>query len=259
MKTNSRAVGAMAGLMLCGSALADCEMRKMTAAEVQYNAAAEAKLKETLPPPPAGWTRTIVENAHDGLVCTMDGVGGWAIQVSARYVWRAGKEESERISAEQRKLRKDIDNLRDLPPEVKKERQVWLDKMSEANRASNAAYKAGDKALASQKNAEGEGYSQKGRAIRDAYWQRIQPEVDKLEARLKTLSDVASVTVLVVANEKYPRSLDPYSGKPFAAGKVPLAKPGLKLEGVRLIVTGQLRRGEIEALVDQQKLNRVIQ
>jgi hypothetical protein len=261
MKTSSRAVGAIAGLLLCGSAIADCVMRDSTAAEKQYHARAQATLREALPAAPANWTLKLSPTEPIDSVCADQKPGGFEIKIAAVYGWTRPKEDKERIYAERRKVDKQIDNLRELPPEVKKERQAWLDKMSEANRASNAAAKAGDKALARQKDAEAEGYSQKGRAVRDAYLQRIQPEVDKLQAQAKALNDAdVRVEVIIVANERYPQRPPLDTSKVLTAGKVPAADPGMKLQGARLmVVRSQPEGAQIEALVDQQKLNRVIQ
>ena len=261
MKTNSRVISTMVGLLLCGSVHADCVMRDATATEKQYTARAEAALREALPQPPANWTIKPDRSQSIDSICAENKAGDFAIKVSSTYVYARSKEEKDRIYAERRKVQKEIENLRDLPPDVKKERQVWLDKMSEANRAENAARKAGDKAVASQKNAESESYSQKGRAVRDAYWARVQPEVDKLQARLKSLNDGdTNIQVVIIANERYPENPPPYAGKVFTAGKVPSQNPGLKLQGVRLmVISSEAERAQIEAAVDQQKLNRVVQ
>ena len=260
-KKNWRAAGALAGLLLSGCALADCVMRDSTAAEKQYYARSQAALREALPAAPANWTMKPSASEPLDSVCADDKPGAFEIKVGAVYVWARSKEEKDRIYAERRKVQKDIDNLRELPPDVKKERQVWLDKMSEANRAENAARKAGDKALASQKSAESEGYSAKARAVRDAYWRRIQPEVEKLEARAKSLNDAdVRVEVLLIANERYPQRPPNGTSKTLTAGKVPAASPSMKLQGARLmVVRSQPEGAQIEALVDQQKLNRVIQ
>ena len=261
MKMNSRTVCAIAGLLLCGSAFADCVMRDSTAAEKQYHARALASLREALPAAPANWTMKLSPADRMDSVCADDKPGAFEVKVGAVYVWTRPKADKDRIYAERRKVDKEVDNLRELPPEVKKERQVWLDKMSEANRASNAAAKAGDKALARKKSDEADGYSAKGRAVRDAYWQRIQPEVDKLQARAKSLKDGdVRVEVLIVANERYPQRPPNGTSKTLTAGKVPAANPSMKLQGARLMVVRSDPEGaQIEALVDQQKLNRVIQ
>jgi hypothetical protein len=236
-------------------------MRDATAAEKQYAARAEAALREALPQPPANWTIKPGRSESMDSVCAEDKIGDFTIKVSSTYVFTRSKEEKDRIYAERRKVQKEIENLRELPPDVKKEQQSWLNKMSEANRASNAAYKAGDKTLAKQKENEAEGYSVKGRAVRDAYWARVQPEVDKLQARLKSLNDGdTNIQVVIIANERFPEDPPPYAGKIFTAGKVPSNNPGLKVQGVRLmVISSEAERAQIEAAVDQQKLNRVVQ
>jgi len=256
-----RTAVAVAALLLCRFALADCVMRDSSAAEKQYYARSQAALREALPAAPANWTLKVSPGEPIDSVCAEGKPGNFDIKVAAVYLLTRPKEEKDRIYAERRKLEKEIDNLRELPPEVKKERQVWLDRMSEANRAENAARKAGDKALASQKNRESEEYSGKARAIRDAYWQRVQPEVDKLQARAKNLNDGdVRVEVIVVANEVYPQRQPPNTSKVLTAGKVPAADPSMKLQGARLmVVSSQPERSAIEALADQQKLNRALQ
>ncbi|MGE5638475.1 MAG: hypothetical protein ACM30H_00125 [Clostridia bacterium] len=261
MKKNSRAAIAVAGLLMCGSSFADCVMRNTSAAEKEYNVRAQASLREALPSAPANWTMKLSPSDPMDSVCADSHPGAFEVKVAAVYVWTRPKEDKARIYAERRKVEKEIDALRELPPDVKKERQAWLDKMSEANRASNAASKAGDKALARQKDSEAEGYSQKGRAVRDAYWQRIQPDVDKLQARAKSLNDAdVRVEVVVIANERYPQRPPVDATKVVTAGKVPVANPGMKLQGARLmVVRSQPEGAQIEALVDEKKLNQIVQ
>ena len=252
---------ALAGALLGSAAFADCEIRAPSVAELEHRARVSAALKEALPAAPAKWTMT--SRGDDGGLglCTGTKPGDFPVTVLGTYVYKPSKEESDALYAEQRKVRKEIDALRELPPQVAKERQGWLDKMSEANRASNAAYKQGDKALARQKSDEADGYSRKGREIRDAYWASVQPKVDALEARAKTLnSGETHITVRIIANERYPRSGEPTAGKPFVAGKVPVETPAMKIQGVRLFVEGPpAKRGEIEAAVDPNKLKRLVQ
>jgi hypothetical protein len=84
------------------------------------------------------------------------------VRVRASYTFHPTKEDSDRIYAQSRDLQKQMDKLQKLPPDVAKERQVWLDKMSVANRASNKAEKEGGQKLARQLDNEAEGYSKKG-------------------------------------------------------------------------------------------------
>jgi len=63
-------------------------------------------------------------------------------------------------------------------------------------------------------------------------------------------SELAAVPVLRVGAEQLQ----------LPAGKVPAVNPGMKLQGARLmVVRSQPEGAQIEALVDQQKLNHVIQ
>jgi len=257
----SRAVCAIAGLLLCHLAFADCIVRTPTPDERAYRQSARATLRKALPPAPANWTMQPVDDDPYEQLCRGDREGEFSLRVHAIYTFSRPREEKERRSAEARQIGKDIEHLRELPADVKRERQAWLDKMSEANRASNAAYKAGDKTLARQKDGEAEGYSAKARAIRDAYWQRVQPEVAKLEARRDAINQGDSrVEVFIVANEREKAAAPPNSGRVFSAGRVPAVNRGLKLQGARLMVTGAApERGAIEAAVDQNKLNSVVQ
>lgn len=250
-----------AAAMAAGTwAAADCEPRDASAAEKQYYQSSYAALKDVLPPAPASW-KVVVDAPQAPDVCAEDPQGGFEIAVRAHYLYQAGKEELAQADAARRRMGKEIDALRELPAEVKKERQVWLDKMSAANKASNAAYKAGDKALAKQKDAESEECSGKARAIRDKYWASVSPKIDAIEARKRALNEgMASVDVLVAANERYPHAPQADMGSQVAFGKVPRPKAGgLKLDGVRVVlegpaarrdlIAGALDRARIEALV----------
>jgi hypothetical protein len=252
--------GIPALILLCSSAFADCEVRYGTAAEIEHKARVQKTLADALPAAPPKWTLTVREDKSKPSTCASQ-IGAFEIVLLASYTYKPTKEESEQLNAESRRLRKQIDDLRELPPEVKKERQVWLDKMSEANRASNAAYKAGDKVLARAKSDEADAYSAKGRAIRDRYWAGVQPKVAELEARANTLRPSGNtVNVRMIANEQSAGSKPAaHMGMQFTAGKVPAPNPGLKVQGVRLIVEGTAEeRRAIEAAVDREKLKRVV-
>lgn len=262
MKVIVRILAAMAGVCLCSAALADCDMRDATPAELQYKARVAAALKAALPAAPAKWTMTASEDNPGAFsVCASDPVGEFEVRVTGKYTYRRPKQDSDRIYAERRKVQAEIDALRQLPPAVKKEQQGWLDKMSVANRASNAAYKQGDKALARQKSDEADGYSAKGREVRDRYWASVQSQVDQLEARARTMnSGDVNVIVRIAANERYVDTPKPEAARQFTAGKVPASHPGLKVQGVRLLVEGSAtERGAIEAAVDPEKLKRLVQ
>ena len=246
-------------LALASVASADCEVHEPTPAQKQYYARTYEALKAALPAPPASWTLS-VDNVP-GLDALCEGGLGFEVSVHAFYKYQAGKEEQARTDAERKKIGAEINALRELPPEVKKERQVWLDKMSVANRASNAAYKAKDKALAKQKDDEAEEYSRKAREIRDRYWASVQPKIDALEARQKTLNEgFAYVEARLAANELFVHAPDPARGSQITAGKVPSARTGgLKLQGVRLVLEGPAsRRALIEAAVDRKKLESLV-
>jgi ATP-dependent 26S proteasome regulatory subunit len=159
-------------------------------------------------------------------------------------------------------LQTQIDALKQLPPEVAKERQGWLDKMSEANRASNQAAKAGNKDLARQKDNEAEDYSKKGREIRDKYLAGILPQVDQLSAQQKALeTGGSSVSVTLTVNEQNSRVINPKSGSEFTVGAAQTPKPpGLKAHNVRVVFEStSTKRDQIQAAIDKSKLARVLQ
>lgn len=256
-------VAATLMLALAATASADCEggLREPTAAERQYYAHAYDALKQVLPAAPASWTLAIDKDPGLDALCADEPQGRFEISVHGYYKYQPGKAETDQADAERKRISTEIDALRELPPQVKKERQVWLDKMSVANRASNAAYKANDKNLARQKDDEAEGYSGKAREIRDRYWASVQPRIDALEARQKTINEgFAYVEARLTANELFVNAPDPARGSQITAGKVPSARAGgLKLQGVRLVLEGPAsRRALIEAAVDRKKLESLV-
>lgn len=264
MKSNLRVLAGLMGVLLSAAAFADCidGMRDATPAEVQYHKRVTAALKEAMPAPPANWTLAPLREQGVGSFCKGDREGDFEITVSGNYSYHPPKEESDRLYAEYRKLQSEIDALKQLPPDIAKERQGWLDKMSEANRASNRAAKEGNKDLARQKDAEGEGYSRKGREVRDKYLAGIQQQLDQLQSRQKTLDYRGSaVNVSLVANERDPRRLNPNSAAEIIVGKMPTPKnPGLKVHNVRALVEGPpARREPIQAAVNKEKLARIVQ
>jgi len=251
---------AAAAMMTASWAAADCESREASAAEKQYYQSSYAALKDVLPPAPASW-KVVVDAESEPYLCADDAQGGFEIEVRAHYLYQAGKDEMAQADMARRQMDKEIDGLRELPADVKKDRQVWLDKMSVANRASNAAYKAGDKALAKQKDAESEECSAKARAIRDKYWASVQPKIDAIEARKRALGEgMASVDVRVAANERYPHAPQANMGSQVAFGKVPRSKAGgLKLDGVRVVLEGPAsRRDLIAGALDRARIEKLV-
>ncbi len=264
MRTNMRVLAGLAGALLSAAAFADCidGMRDATAGETQYFKRVFAALKEALPPPPPNWTLAPVRERGVGGLCKDDREGNFEIGVTASYSYRPPKEEGDRLYAEYRKLQSEIDALRQLPPAIAKERQGWLDKMSEANRAANRAFKEGNKELARQKDAEGEDYSRKGHEVRDKYIAGIEQQSNQLSARQRMLEYQGSVVnVSLGANERYPRSPDPKAGSEIVVGKTPTPKsPGLKVHNVRVVLEGSTaRREQIQAAIDKDKLARIVQ
>lgn len=261
-----RHVSLLAGLipiLFSMSVYADCieGMRDATPGEMQYFKRVAAALKQALPAPPQNWTLAPQREQTLGGFCTDDREGAFKIEVTANYTYTPPKAEGDRLYAEYRKLQSDIDALKQLPPAAAKERQGWLDKMSEANRASNSAGKAGDKELAKQKDTEAEDYSKKAREIRDQYLASVRPNVEQLEARQKVIEyRGSSVTVSIVANEEgSARASSAAAGAPIVIGKTPTPKsPGLKVHNVKIYLEGSAeKRGVIQAAIDKEALARI--
>lgn len=262
MRTKMRMLAGLMGALLSTAAFADCieGMRDATPGETQHFKRVYAALKEALPAPPANWKLAPVREQNVGSFCKDDREGNFEIRLSASYSYQPPKEEGDRLYAEYRKLQSEIDALRQLPPDIAKERQGWLDKMSEANRASNRAFKEGNKELARQKDAEGEDYSRKGREVRDKYIAGVQQQLGQLETRQKTLEYRGSaVNVSLVANERRPP--DTKAGSVILVGKAPTPKsPGLKVHNVRAVLEGTAdKRAQIQAAIDKEKLARIVQ
>lgn len=243
------------------TAFADCEMRPTTERETEYFKQTFAALKSALPAAPTSWAQEVREGYVEKFVCESDPEGNFDVRVSAAYTYHMPREESDRRNSESRMVDKEIEKLRELPPDVAKERQVWLDKMSEANRASNRAYKEGDKKLASKLSNEADGYSQKGREIRDKYWASIQPKVEQLEAKRKTIhyGDI-KVNVSIIANEHDAERMTPERVSELTFGKMPKTeRTGLKVQTVRAIVEGPAPEREVILnAIDRDKLARLL-
>ena len=247
---------------LSAAALADCEMRPLDASEKAHYARVYTALRGALPAAPSGWTMEVRKDDGPIDVCATDPKGGFTVTVRADYSYRPSAEEAAAIETERKTLRKQIEQLDELPPEIKAERQVWLDKMSAANRAENAAIKAGDKALASKMSAESEENSRKGREVRERFRASVRPKVAAIEARLQAMSDkLSAVGVEVSANEIFPFAPQPEIGSEIRVGKVPAPRTGgLKIHGVRVVVEGPAsRRKTIETLVDKKKLASLVE
>lgn len=260
MKTHFRLLSALGFAALSAMALADCERgpRAATAAEASYFSQVFAALKGALPAAPSGWTLAPVRDEQvQKFFCEGDREGDFEVRVRAAYTFHISREDSDRIYKERRELERQGDKLQELPPDVAKERQGWLDKMSEANRASNKAEKEGDKKLARKLDNDSEEYSKKAREIRDKYRRSIEPQLAELEARKKTLvSSDTTVNVSIVANEHDAKPVNRNAASELTAGKAPVAKvTGLKVQGVRVIVEGPApKRDEILNAMDRNKL-----
>lgn len=255
---------ALLGACIAAAAHADCVdgMRDTTPAEIQYQKRVVAAMKDALPAPPAGWTVGAMREAGADGLCRSTREGDFEIRLATTFTYKPSREEGDRLRAEHRKLQSEIDALKQLPPAVAKERQAWLDKMSAANRASNAAAKAGDKALARQKDAEAEDFSRKGHEVRNAYLASVRAQVEQLEARQKALQyGGTSIDVRLVANERYPAKIDAASASEVVAGKLPTPMPaGMKVHNVRAVLEGTAaKREQILAALDRNKLARIVQ
>lgn len=262
MKNLTVLLSAIIVMGVAAPAWADCEMRPTTAKEVAYFKQTFAVLQGALPAAPAAWTQKVREEAVEDFVCESAPEGSFDVRVSATYTYHMPKEESDRKYSESRMVGKEIEKLRELPPDVKSEYQGWLDKMSVANRASNKAYKEGDKKLAGQLSDEADGYSQKGREVRGRYWASIQPKIDQLEVEQNTIhyGDQA-VNVSFIANQHYAERINPEEASELIFGKMPKGnKTGLKVQVVRVIVEGNMpERDVILKAIERDKLERLVQ
>jgi hypothetical protein len=260
-----RFVGVLAGLipfLFALSASADCleGMRGATPGETQYFKQVTAALKAALPAPPPNWKVNAQRDRDVGGFCTDTAEGNFEIRIAADYVYTPPKAEADRLYAEYRKVQAELAALKQLPPEVAKERQEWLNKMSEANRASNAAYKAGDKALAKQKDSEAEAASKKAREIRDRYLASVGAKAQELEAKQKAIHyGGETVRVNIVANEE--KGARPEGAAPIVIGPAATPKaPGLKVHNVKIYLDGGGdKRGVIEAAFDKAALAKLAQ
>jgi len=245
-------------------AFADCVdgVRKGTSAEVAYFQKVQATLKEVLPPAPAGWTFTPMQDRTFGSPCKGTPEGGFSITVEAKYTYRPSKEEADRLNAESRKIQSEIDALEKLPPELTKERNDFMAKYSEKTRAARQAEKDGNKELARSLYAERDAYGKQADDVRNKHLASVKPKTDELRKRQQGLfSGPQEVVMRVSANEQYPEKFTPGQESEIAVGKVPAPRsPGLKVHGVRTVVKGPTpKREEIQSLVDKAKIERVLQ
>ena len=252
------------GTLFSVAAWADCVTREPTAKEIDFHKSTFAALRSALAPAPDKWTLKVEPERQPGGNCKGEAEGRFSVTLSAAYTYHPAKEESDRLYAEYRKLEKDKDNLAQLPPAIAKERQEWLDKMSVANRASNQAYKEGNKELARQKDKEGEEFSKKGRAVRDNYLAGVKTKIDELQAKQEQIAyKESSVLVKIVVNERYGHAdgFDPKRDTDVKFGKAQTPdNPGLKAHALRLKLSGlAAQRAVVEGLVDKAKLARIAQ
>jgi hypothetical protein len=261
MKKYFALLGVIIFMDFSATAFADCEMRPTTEREAEYFRQTFAALKSVLPAAPTGWTQQLREGQVEKFVCESDPEGNFDVRVSAAYTYHMPKEESDRRYSEFRMIDREIDKLSELPPDVAKERQVWTDKMSVANRASNRAYKEGDKKLASRLSDEADGYGQKGNEIRAKYLASIQPKVEQLEAKRKTIhyGDVI-VNVSITANEHDAERITPERASELTSGKMPKGnKTSLKVQAIRAIVEGSMpERDVILNAIERDRLDRLV-
>jgi len=243
---------------------ADCPegVRKETPQEAAFYQKVQGQLGEILPEAPANWTMTRNPSPPLGWLCKGTPEGSFAVKVTAKYTYRPPKAEADRMMAEGRKVQAEINALETLPPEVAKERQVWIGKTSEAIRAARQADQEGNKALAKEKYAERDGYSRKANEVRTKHLASVKPQVDALRAKLATLNYAPQgVSVEVSVNETYPEKLDPAYVSEVAVGKVPDPRsPGLKVQSVRVILKGPTaKREELRSAVQKAKMERLLE
>ncbi|MEI6737814.1 MAG: hypothetical protein WCL29_04975 [Pseudomonadota bacterium] len=245
------------------AALADCVTRDATAKEIDFYKNTFAMLRPALAPAPEKWTLKVEPESKPVGGCKGEVEGKFSVLLEASYTYHPTKEESDRLYADYRKLEKDKENLSQLPPAIAKERQEWLDKMSVANRASNQAYKEGNKELVRQKDKESEEFSKKGREIRSNYLASVQTQLDAIQAKQEQIAyRDTPVLVRIVVNERfgYEGTVDPKRDTDIRLGKAKAPdNPGLKVHAIRLKLSGQVvaLRAVVEGLVDKDILARI--
>jgi hypothetical protein len=262
MKMTRRLLFACLGAFFSVAAWADCVTREPTAKEIDFHRTTFAALRTVLAPAPDKWTLKVEPERQPGGNCKDEAEGRFSVVLTAVYTYHPTKEEGDRLYAEHRRLEKDKENLSQLPPAVAKQRQEWLDKMSVANRASNQAYKEGNKELARQKDKESEEFSKKGREVRDNYLAGIKTQLDELQTKQDQIPYKDSpVLVKVVVNERYGHAdgFDPKRDTDVRLGKATAPdNAGLKTHALRLKLTGlAAQRAVVEGLIDKDKLARI--
>ena len=238
-------------------AMADCVTRDANPREAEYYNRTFAALQAALPVAPAKWTLKVDPGKVPNWQCKGGPEGDFDVKLTAQYTYTPSKEEGDQLYKDFKKLQKDIDDMKVLPPALAKERQDFLDKMSVANKASNQAYKEGNKDLARQKEKEGQQYSDQGRALRDKYLESVKPQLDELGARQGQIAyRETTVVVMLVANEQVGNPITPTRMSEFITGKMPTPKvPGLKVHSVRLTLNGlDAKRAEVMGWFDKERL-----
>ncbi|MBI3714899.1 MAG: hypothetical protein HY255_02765 [Betaproteobacteria bacterium] len=251
----------LAFTLLPALAMADCETRDANPREAEYYNRTFAALQAALPAVPTKWTLKADPGKVPNWQCKGGSEGDFEIRLTAQYTYTPSKEEGDLLYKDFKKLQKEIDDLHVLPPALARERQDFLDKMSVANKASNQAYKEGNKELARQKEKEGQQYSDQGRALRDKYLESVKPQLDEVGARQGQIAyRESTVVVVLVANEHDGNPIFPTRMSEFVAGKTPTQKnPGLKVHNVRLTLTGlDAKRAEVMGWFDKGKLTALV-
>lgn len=267
MKLNRFIVTIVVGVLsVLGSAVAfaDCPdgVRKATPAEEAYFQKVQAAIKEVLPPAPAEWTFTPMQDRPLDILCKGIPEGSFSVTVEAKYTYRPSKEKADLLNAENRKISIEINNLEKLPPELNKERNDLMAKYSEKARAALQAEKEGNKELARNLNAERESFRRQANDVRERHLASVKPKVDELRKRQQGLFTGRQEVVLrVTANEQYPQKLTPGQESEIIVGKVPGPRsPGLKVHGIRALLKGPAeKREEILSLVDKTKMEKGLQ
>ena len=245
-------------------AFADCPdgIRKGTPAEEAYYQKVQAAIKEVLPPAPAEWTFTPMQDRTLGILCKGTPEGGFSVTVEAKYTYRPSKEKTDLLNAENRKISSEINSLEKLPPELNKERNDLLAKYSEKTRAASQAEKDGNKELARNLYAERESFRRQANDVRERHLASVKPKLDELRKRQQGLFTGRQEVVLrVTANGQYPEKLTPGQESEIIVGKVPGPRsPGLKVHGIRVLLRGPTeKREEILSLVDKTKMEKALQ
>jgi hypothetical protein len=259
------------GLSAAGLLRADCVdgMRRLTAEEVAFMQAATGAVAAALPQAWESWkiSGDPPSFGNGGSVCLGTPVG--AINVESVLVYRYINPPKRRAypeEAEIKKLSDEIETLKVMPPDVRKQYNDVQAQQSEKRRAGRAAEKDGKKEEASALLKEADQISKGADKVRADFLASIGPQVQEREAKIRQLRAVVpeattEVSVAVTVNE---RKQVPPAGKGlnqdvYVWGSPAPAKNGTNVQNVVLTVKGWPDYREmVTPKIDMAKLSALV-